>query len=298
MRPKALKEGLLSLSAENFWKERVAEDPIEFLYRYSDPRDVEVAGLIASSFAYGRIGLFKPVLEKIFFRLGPSPSQYLLRLDLKQAAREFQGLYYRFSAEKDLLAFLFLIHKALEKYGSLEALFLRHYASHGDLKKGLTGFVEDFFREDLAPVYGRHQIPRGLAHLLPHPSTGGACKRLNLYLRWMVRDKEGDLGIWKKVSSSHLMIPLDTHLARISRKIGFSSRSSPDWRMAEEIAASLKLLDQNDPVRFDFTLCHLGVSGRCPPVSTPQTCGCCPLREGCETGMKIGNWKLKNEKCG
>ncbi len=288
MDPRELKKGFDLLEKEEFREKRIASDPLEFPHRYSDPRDAEVSGFIASSLAYGRIVLFGSVLERLFSKMGDSPYLYLLRFDPKKALKDFRGIDYRFSSEKDLQAYLFLIHRVLKKRGSLEGLFADHYQpGSGDLQKALSGFVGEFYEEDLSPVYGKHLLPQGLTHLVPHPGRGGASKRLNLFLRWMVRHGGGDLGIWKKVSPAHLVIPLDTHVVRISRKIGLTRRSTPDWKMAREITDGLKTMDAKDPVRFDFILCHLGVSGRCPAVSRRSSCGVCPLQKGCDTGASF-----------
>jgi uncharacterized protein (TIGR02757 family) len=127
---------------------------------------------------------------------------------------------------------------------------------------------------------------RGLAHLFPDPARGGASKRQMLLLRWMVRGPDGlDFGLWKEVPSSALTIPLDTHIARVSRRIGLTQRRTLGWRTAKDITDSLKLLDPADPIKYDFALCHLGMSGACPPRLTVEHCRRCPLSAGCRTGL-------------
>lgn len=219
--------------------------------------------------------------------MGDLPYEYLLGFD-PQKASDFSGIKYRFSSEKDLQIFLFLIHKVLRKWGSLENLFLQYYDPEtGDIQNGLAGFVREFYREDISSIYGENWLTRGVCHLVPRPGNGGASKRHNLFLRWMVQKGCGDLGVWEKVLPAHLVIPLDTHVVRISRKIGFTRRSTPDWTMAREITDGLKTIDAEDPIRFDFILCHLGVSGRCPAVSRRSSCRACPLQKGCDTGINF-----------
>jgi len=128
----------------------------------------------------------------------------------------------------------------------------------------------------------RRRGRRGLQHLCPDPALPGACKRWNLYLRWMVRGPDGiDLGLWRGVPASALVVPLDTHLFRIARYLGLTDRRDASWRTAAEITASLAAVDAADPVRFDFALCHLGMSGACPPRRRADRCAACPLRPVC-----------------
>jgi uncharacterized protein (TIGR02757 family) len=129
---------------------------------------------------------------------------------------------------------------------------------------------------------------RGLDHLLPSPLGQGAAKRLNLFLRWMVREADGvDFGLWTKVSPAQLIIPLDTHIHRMGLRLGLTSRKSPGWRTAEEITAALRRLDPADPVKYDFALCHYAMSGACPLVSQKTICRACALRPVCRTGRRL-----------
>jgi uncharacterized protein (TIGR02757 family) len=128
---------------------------------------------------------------------------------------------------------------------------------------------------------------RALDHLLPDASRGAACKRLLLYLRWMVRRDDVDLGAWEGiVPPSALVIPLDTHVSRLSRLLGLTCRADLSWRTAEEITASLRRLSPEDPVRYDFALCHLGMSGACPARRSAERCRACPLAPACPTGRR------------
>src|SRR5206468_2700129 len=128
---------------------------------------------------------------------------------------------------------------------------------------------------------------RGLHHLLPAVG-GGAAKRLNLYLRWMVRGPDAvDFWIWKRVRAAQLVIPLDTHIHRMARHLGLTGRKSADWKTAEEITAGLRALDPADPVRYDFALCHFGMSGACPLKPRRETCSSCALLGACRTGRRL-----------
>jgi uncharacterized protein (TIGR02757 family) len=139
----------------------------------------------------------------------------------------------------------------------------------------------------VAPLL-RGRGTRGLRHLLPDAAGPGAAKRWNLYLRWMVRGPDGvDLGAWRGVPRAALVIPLDTHVMRVSRCLGLTRRADASWRTAEEITASLRRVDPDDPVRFDFALCHLGMSGACPARRRTAACAACPLAGACRAGPRL-----------
>ncbi len=260
------------------FRERVKHDPIEIPRRYSDPEDIEVAAFISSCFAYGKVDLFKPVIEHILKPGAKHPAEFIANFSLKKDAKYLKGVSYRFNREKDILCFLHIVSKALRKYRTLKDLFYSHFKTdHDDIKIALTGFVDTLAEIDTSPVYGSNIQPTGLKHLLPSPENGSACKRMNLFLRWIVRKKDIDLGIWELIPPSKLIIPLDTHIARISRCLGLTDRKSPDWKMAADITESLKKLDPGDPLKYDFALCHQGISGLCKGIASSGTCTDCSL---------------------
>jgi uncharacterized protein (TIGR02757 family) len=133
---------------------------------------------------------------------------------------------------------------------------------------------------DLRPAYGNRKPRPGVAYFFSRPSCGGACKRLNLFLRWMVRHDSVDFGIWKNVPASKLVVPLDTHVIRVGQCLRLTRYSSPGWRMAADITASLRELDPDDPVKYDFSLCHLGMADQCG-FNRAQGDTQCPLRGLC-----------------
>jgi uncharacterized protein (TIGR02757 family) len=142
----------------------------------------------------------------------------------------------------------------------------------------LTGFLEYIYEIDTSPVYGTDIKPNGLKQLLPSPRKGSACKRMNLFLRWMVRSEDIDFGIWDNIPPNKLVIPLDTHIARISKCLGLTRRASADWKMAEEITGALREFDPEDPLKYDFALCHHGISGLCKGERNDNTCLECVFR--------------------
>ncbi|MGA9521102.1 MAG: TIGR02757 family protein [Myxococcaceae bacterium] len=268
--------------------ERIAFDPIEFPHRYSHPRDIEVSALLSACLAYGRADLFKPKLEALHASMGASPASFVRALDIKGARALLSGFVYRFNVGTDLAVLLLGMGRALREQGSLEAIFARELAASGTLHGALAGFTRSLREVDLEALRRAMGPERGLHHLLPSPLGPGAAKRLNLFLRWMVRGPdEVDFGIWKTIPASVLLVPLDTHIARMAANLGLTRRKGLGWRTAEEITASLRKLDPLDPVKYDFPLCHYGMSGMCPAKPVPENCASCQLLPSCRVGPRV-----------
>ena len=285
MHPK-LKETLDRFYREYNLKSRIEHDPIEFPHRYKKSEDIEIAGLIASSLAYGKVTLFKPVINKILSitSLNGSLQEFIINFELSKDSKLFSGIKYRFNSEKEIIGLIYFIKSALIEYGSLKNLFYSFYNS-GDknITNALTGFVKYFISLDMSAVYDKKGQTVGIKQFFPSPAEGSACKRLNLYLRWMVRsDDSVDFGIWNKIPPSKLIIPLDTHMARICTHLGLTHHKTTGWKMAEEITDNLKILAPKDPVKYDFALCHLGISGECPPNKDKEKCDVCSLKDICK----------------
>jgi len=258
------------------FEERVQQDPITIPRGYSNPADIEIAGFTAASFAYGKVSLFRPVVEKILEPAGKRPAEFINNFTLKKDAKHFKDIRYRFNREQDILCFIYLVSETIKKKGSLMKLFYScHDSNAQDIKNALSRFTECILETDTTPVYGRNIRPDGLKQLFPSPQKGSACKRTNLFLRWMVRKRDIDFGIWDRVPASHLIIPLDTHIARISKCLGLTQRSSSDWKTAREITEALKQFDPEDPLKYDFALCHHGIAGLCRGTQVPAVCASC-----------------------
>jgi uncharacterized protein (TIGR02757 family) len=270
-------------------RRRLPLDPVSLPHRYTDPRDVEVAGLLAASFAYGRADLFLPKVTRLLEAMGRSPSAFVRRLDVARARALLSGFVYRFNVGADVAVLLLGMGRMLERRGSLEAGFVAaHEASPADLHGALEAFVRELRDVDVAGVERVLGRTRGLDHLLPVPLGPGAAKRLHLFLRWMVRGPDGvDLGIWKRVPASALLVPLDTHVARLAWRLGLVRRRTMGWAAAEDITANLRVIDPVDPVRYDFVLCHHGMSGACPPRARAELCARCVLRPECSVGRRL-----------
>ena len=262
---------------------RLRSDPLELVRRYRHSvGDAEVAGLVAAAMAYGRAELFKPKIEAILSAMGLHPSRFAEAYGRDPDITAFEDIRYRFTEAADIAALIAAIGWMRTRYGSLGKRFTDLLATEGALKPALVRF--GFELRDAPPTERllRQRGRRGLLYLLSDASLGGACKRWNLYLRWMVRGPdEVDLGIWRGVPTSALIVPLDTHIARIARYLGLTNRRDLTWRTAEEITASLRAIDPIDPVRFDFALCHHGMSGACPLVRETSKCLECPLSTAC-----------------
>ena len=283
-RAKSLKPLLDGFAARPGWSERKRFDPIEFPGRYGGPRDVEVAGLLGAALAYGRAELFKPKVDGLLKAMGSSPASYVAELTVPRAAKLLDGFVYRFNLGADLAVLLLGIGAVLRERGSLEAAFVG--ATQHERLAAFTSTIRA--AAPLKAIVKGLGRTRGLAHLLPAPLGPGAAKRLNLYLRWMVRGPDGtDFGVWKSVSAAELVIPLDTHVMRISKLLGLTARNDASWRTAEEVTASLRLLDAADPVRYDFALCHWGMSGACPAVPVRENCLRCELKAACRRGRAL-----------
>jgi uncharacterized protein (TIGR02757 family) len=267
---------------------RVGFDPVRFPHRYSSQEDVEVAGLLAACLAYGRVDLFAAKIESLLGAMGSSPADFVGALTLPRARSLLSGFTYRFNVGADLAVLLLGARKLLRRDGDLEASFVRALAGARDLHGTISAWTAALRDVPLASIERALGPARGLDHLLPSPLGSGAAKRLNLFLRWMVRGPDGvDFGIWKGVSPSSLLIPLDTHIGRIAKRLGLTRRNDLSWRTAEEVTASLRQVDPNDPVRFDFALCHYGMSGVCPTRAVPQNCARCLLRPACTVGRRL-----------
>ncbi|MBI1870256.1 MAG: TIGR02757 family protein [Chlamydiae bacterium] len=267
------------------YSKHLSQDPILFIHRYQEPRDQEVVALLASSLAYGRVEKILEFLERLFQIMGPSPYQFIIKFDPERDRKLFHDFTYRFHRGRHIACFIYLISKILNQYGSLEKFFLKFYSEDfPQMEQSISQFVHGFLNQEVFPFYRSGRLPKDspVRFFLPNPKDGSTCKRLCLFLRWMVRGPDSvDLGVWKKVRSKDLIIPLDTHVARISRYLGLTSSLTYSWKTSCEITESLKLLDSSDPVKYDFALCHLGISGDCPSRQDILKCKPCSLRPVC-----------------
>ena len=262
----------------------LANDPLSFCHRYGSPEDREIVGLIASCFAYGNVKIILRNLATIFDKMGPSPRKFVEEFDPERGRALFAGFKHRFNDGRDLCALLLAARTMLDEADTVGEYFLGCYDRKAeDITPSLTEFSAALLAMDYSAVFGSREIPADsyFPFFFPSPASGSACKRLCMYLRWMVRLDDGiDLGLWHEVSPAKLVIPVDAHIQRISRYLGLTSRKQADWRMAREITAALRELDPADPVKYDFSLCHLGISEGCDGRDRLR-CTACPISELC-----------------
>ena len=258
-----------------------ATDPIQIVRRFSRNEDREVVGFIAAALAFGRVSSVLQSIERVLAVIGPAPAAYVRRFDPRRDAPAFAGIVHRWTREADIVAMLWLLRQMLDRAGSVERFFLEGGdAGADDIAGALDSFSTRAMALDLTAAYGTVPKRPGVCYFFPRPSAGSACKRLNLFLRWMVRRDALDLGVWTGVSPAKLIVPLDTHVIRVGRCLRLTSYTSPGWRMARDITASLRALDPADPVKYDFAICHLGMMNACG-FSRPQADAQCPLRGVC-----------------
>lgn len=248
----------------------VDTDPLGFLYRYDDPADREIIGLVASALAYGRVALIRKNIERVLQPMG-RPALFLRKASREELGERFREFRHRFTGGRELTALLMGIKRANERHGSLKNCFLAGLRpEHETTLPALERFAEELARG------GERQA----AFLLTSPADGSACKRMNLFLRWMVRKDAVDPGGWEEVGARRLVIPLDTHLFRICRALGLTRRNQANLRAALEITESFRAIAPKDPIKYDFGLCHLGMGDPAERARFLAQCGVQPEDNG------------------
>ncbi len=229
-------------------REFVTPDPVEFLYRYENPADREIVGLIASSLAYGRVGQIKKSVEAVLEPMGMSPARFVRDASPGSLNSTFLRFRHRFTTGEEMVGMLLGARNVLRRYGSLNTLFVRSFGE-GEIMPALCRFTEE-----LSAGYGSRR-----SSLLPAPARGSACKRLHLFLRWMVRRDGIDPGGWDTIPPSALVVPLDTHMHRVCLGLGLTRRRQGDIKTVLEITDAFREMVPHDPVRYDFILTRPGI---------------------------------------
>ncbi len=273
-------------------KKYVHPDPLEFLYSYKNIKDREIVGLIASSLAYGNVKQILKSVSKALEPMFPYPSIFLKNASYDFLKKTYKNFKHRFADEKNFVSFLLGIKRVIKEFGSLNECFcagmnsllhnkkLCSFTRHAKiLNAGLFNTSQALKFEHNAENEQKAKLSEGLpiikgmsflaknlnaqknkpGHLIPLPEKGSACKRMNLFLRWMVRKDAVDQGGWEGVLPSELIIPLDTHMRNISLNLGFTKRKTPDIKTALEITAAFKAINPKDPVKYDFALTRFGI---------------------------------------
>jgi uncharacterized protein (TIGR02757 family) len=266
---------------QDYNREDAALDPVQIVRRYSRPADQEIVGFCAAALAFGRVQSVLNTVNALTAVLGPSPAAWVRRFDPRAPHPELRAMVHRWIRGADIVALLWILRQMLDGHGSIERFFAAgDDPSAVDVGPALDSFSRRALALDLRAAYGRVPKRAGVCYFFPRPSAGSACKRLNLFLRWMVRRDSVDLGVWTSVRPGRLIVPLDTHVIRLGHCLRLTTYASPGWRMAADITASLRAIDPVDPVRFDFSLCHVGMMNACG-FGRRQGDAQCPLKGLC-----------------
>ena len=233
-------------------KKHSSKDPVWNLHRLNDEKDVEILGLITSAYSYGSVDQINRFISALTDRTGFKLHEFTSNYSEHKDKKFLKGLHYRFNSEKDLSMLLINIKKVIINYGSLKNLFLEGYLNDDkNILNALNHFTVLFNNKQ------NKNIRTSYDYLVPSPENNSACKRLNLYLRWMIRKDEIDPGAWSgSIDKAKLIMPVDIHVYRISKYLKMVNRKSCDLKFAVELTEKLKLFDITDPVKYDFALCH------------------------------------------
>lgn len=276
--PPGLEQALAEARAAQIALGRVDRDPVSFVRNATTREDRELVGLLASSLAFGNVETIRAKIADVLARLGARPAR--ASGDLARLRARLAGFRHRLYDGDDVARLLFGGRAVQRRHRGLGAAFERHFA---DASRATPGEPHEALREALARLADEIRGAGGLgaSHLLPDPRRGSTIKRLLLYLRWMVRPDDGvDVGLWR-VPLDALVIPVDTHVLKLSRNLALTRRADASYRTAKEITRALSSLDPRDPVRFDFPLCHLGMLQRCPSRRDAARCEGCGVKPFC-----------------
>jgi uncharacterized protein (TIGR02757 family) len=275
-----------------------AADPIQIVRRYPRLEDREIVAFVASALAFGRVASVMASIEGICAVMGPSPAAFVRNFDPALDGAPLRGLGHRWTSGDDFVALLWILRALVTTHGSLERCVADgNDPAAQDVGPAIEAFSSRARAVDWRPAYADSRRPRargpraqgpecpGVFYFWARPSTGSACKRINLFLRWMVRRDAIDPGGWTAIPARQLVVPLDTHTIRTGRCLRLTRRATAGWKMAVEITEALRRLDPDDPVRYDFALCHLGMMGACG-YGTKTGNAQCPLRGVCKPRAK------------
>ena len=241
----------LDLLVEKYEKpEFIKSDPVQFVHKAGSKFDIEILGFLSSLFAFGSRKVFIKKLDDLFFAMGNSPYNFILNGDFEDVS----NIDYRFAKSDDIKMILLVLRKLYSSSRGLEELFEYGY-KQSDLVYSALIAVSDYFYANAK------NLSSGFCFMVPQPQKGGAMKRMNMFLRWMVRKSSVDLGLWEFMPPADLLIPLDVHVANVSRKMGLLNRSSNDFKAVIELTNKLKEFDPSDPIKYDFAMFGAGVEG-------------------------------------
>lgn len=272
---------LLDELYEAFDATYIPSDPIQMVHRFERSGDQEIMAVLASALAFGQVAQINKTISAMLALMNNQPHSYVTRLDPEHELLRWRAWYYRMIRPQDILRLMHALKIILQKHASLGSWVESHYRNE-DTHLGITWgrCVDDIKNVDEKYWHWPRARGVGFRFLLADPTKKSACKRAFLLLRWMVRKDDIDLGLWQ-LPSSKLLIPVDTHIQRISQYIGLTTRRDTSQKTAIEITEALKKLDPNDPVKYDFAICRLGILKMCPRKRNPIQCKACPIYDIC-----------------
>lgn len=261
----------------------IKPDPLQFVYKYHSPSDREIVGFLSAALAYGRVEQIEKSLSNLFARMGNSPYTFVQGFD-KDKRERLNGFKHRFTTGQDISDLLAILKQVLKRHGSIQKFFVEGYNPNDkNIIPALTKFCDSLWA-----MYSKEhngQISSGLKFLLAGPAGGSACKRLNLFLRWMVRKDDVDLGLWKSVDKAKLIVPVDVHIGRLCRILGFYNHKTISLASAIKITESFATVEPADPVKFDFALSRIGITEGCNGKYNLR-CEGCEIFALCHEGTK------------
>jgi uncharacterized protein (TIGR02757 family) len=261
--------------------DRIGADPLQFVYHYASREDREIAGFLSAVLAYGRVAHIQKSVANLLARLGSSPYGFVQQL----APSDQKGLTsfaHRFNTGQDMYHMLLAIKRCLTECGSLEQAFLLAYDDeHANIVPALRCFRDKL----MSYIEPRHR-QSGVRYLLADPQKGSPCKRLNLFLRWMVRRDDVDPGLWTRVDPAKLVVPMDVHMSRFCRLIGYNIKKQVYLDTAWQVTMRFAEICPEDPVKYDFALSRVGIVEQCKGQANPQ-CWACELKRACGVGAGL-----------
>ncbi len=273
-----IKDVLEKLYSKYNHRALIKPDPLQFVYRYDNPSDMEVVAFLAADLAYGRVEQIQKSLTNLFERMGKSPHAFVKGFG-KAERKKLSGFKHRFTTDRDISDLLILLHKILNQYGSIEKFFIQGY-NPGDINivPALSKFCSSLLETYSTEHNGK--TSSGLKYLLVNPAKGSACKRLNLFLRWMVRNDDVDTGLWKSIDKAKLIVPVDVHMGRLCKILGLYNRKAVSLTTAVKITEGFAEIEPADPVKYDFALSRIGIVENCNGSFHPN-CEACELFTFC-----------------
>lgn len=239
----------------------IGSDPLQYAYRFSDARDMEIAAFLAAALAYGRVQQIHRSLDRLFSLIGPSPYEFTAGFSAS-SRRKLAGFKHRFTTGRDIADLLELLSGVLSRHGSLRSFFISGYDAQDEtVLPALTRFC-DVLGTEYADTHGG-RLSRGLMYLLANPRRGSASKRLHLFLRWMVRDDDVDPGLWTGIDKAKLIVPVDVHMGRLCQILGLHESRTISLATAVKITAAFAKIEPADPVKYDFALSRIGIVENC-----------------------------------